>query len=141
MDPRRPIDLRRSNISTNLLPPGTERKMAAPGCDAALARLSSLHRPAATMAPMHQRVMPSVMPIPHGLVAAGTDGRPWEPIAIVDDVPPGSMLRVTRGDLDVLLVHSDKGLCATDDRCPHMSAPLSLGSLDGCIVACPLHSG
>jgi nitrite reductase/ring-hydroxylating ferredoxin subunit len=33
------------------------------------------------------------------------------------------------------------GICAVDDRCPHMSAPLSLGSLDGCVVACPLHSG
>jgi nitrite reductase/ring-hydroxylating ferredoxin subunit len=51
------------------------------------------------------------------------------------------MLRVTRGDLDVLLAHTEAGLVATDDRCPHMSAPLSLGRLDGCIVDCPLHSG
>ena len=29
----------------------------------------------------------------------------------------------------------------TDDRCPHMAAPLSLGTLGGCVVACPLHSG
>lgn len=81
------------------------------------------------------------MPIPPGLAAAGTDGRPFEEVARIDDLPPGAMVRVTRGDLDVLLVHTDRGLCATDDRCPHMAAPLSVGTLDGCVVACPLHRG
>ena len=55
--------------------------------------------------------------------------------------PPGAMRRVTRGDLDVLLAHTSGGLAAVDDRCPHMSAPLSLGVLEDCIVGCPLHSG
>jgi nitrite reductase/ring-hydroxylating ferredoxin subunit len=48
---------------------------------------------------------------------------------------------VSRGDLDVLLAHTSAGIVAIDDRCPHMSAPLSIGGLDGCIVDCPLHSG
>ncbi|HET7027952.1 MAG TPA: Rieske 2Fe-2S domain-containing protein, partial [Candidatus Limnocylindrales bacterium] len=56
-------------------------------------------------------------------------------------LPPGAMRRVSRGDLDVLLAHTSEGIAAVDDRCPHMSAPLSLGSLDGCVVACPLHDG
>ena len=30
---------------------------------------------------------------------------------------------------------------AVDDRCPHMSAPLSIGSLEDCVVSCPLHDG
>jgi nitrite reductase/ring-hydroxylating ferredoxin subunit len=51
------------------------------------------------------------------------------------------MRRVTRGDLDVLLAHTTAGIVAVEDRCPHMAAPLSLGRLDGCVVACPLHSG
>jgi nitrite reductase/ring-hydroxylating ferredoxin subunit len=51
------------------------------------------------------------------------------------------MRRVTIGDLDVLLAHTDQGIAAIEDRCPHMSAPLSAGQLDGCIVACPLHQG
>jgi nitrite reductase/ring-hydroxylating ferredoxin subunit len=51
------------------------------------------------------------------------------------------MVRWTRGDLDVLIAHTDAGLAAIDDRCPHMSAPLSLGALDGCTIDCPLHSG
>ncbi len=51
------------------------------------------------------------------------------------------MRRVSRGDLDILLAHTRLGIFATDDRCPHMAAPLSIGTLDGCIVACPLHEG
>ena len=51
------------------------------------------------------------------------------------------MRRVTRGELDLLLVHTPEGIVVTDDRCPHMSAPLSIGDLDGCVVACPLHEG
>ena len=51
------------------------------------------------------------------------------------------MRRVTAGDLDVLVAHTPAGLVAVDDRCPHMSAPLSIGELEGCVVACPLHEG
>jgi nitrite reductase/ring-hydroxylating ferredoxin subunit len=51
------------------------------------------------------------------------------------------MRRVTRGELDLLVVHTPDGIVVTDDRCPHMSAPLSIGTLDGCVVACPLHEG
>ena len=51
------------------------------------------------------------------------------------------MVRVAKGDLDLLIVHTAAGLCVTDDRCPHMSAPLSLGTLEDCIIGCPLHKG
>lgn len=81
------------------------------------------------------------MPIPDGLQAPGTEGRPFEVLARLSDLPLGSLVRVTRGDLDLLLAHTEAGLCLTEDRCPHMAAPLSLGTLEGCIVACPLHSG
>jgi nitrite reductase/ring-hydroxylating ferredoxin subunit len=59
----------------------------------------------------------------------------------IEELPLGTMRRVSRGDLDLLLVHTDRGVFATDDRCPHMSAPLSIGLLEGCIVQCPLHEG
>lgn len=59
----------------------------------------------------------------------------------VAELPPGAMRRVSRGDLDVLVAHTPDGLVAVDDRCPHMAAPLSIGELDGCVVACPLHEG
>lgn len=82
-----------------------------------------------------------VMAIPDGLVAIGAGAADFEPLADLADLPAGRMLRVTRGDLDLLLVHGENGICVIDDRCPHMSAPLSLGTLDGCVVACPLHRG
>lgn len=82
-------------------------------------------------------------PFPPALVAAGVDpDRPaFEAVLETAELPEGAMRRVSRDDLDILLAHTPDGIVATDDRCPHMSAPLSLGELDGCIVACPLHEG
>ena len=80
-------------------------------------------------------------PYPAQLRATGTVGEPFEAVLGVDELPAGTMRRVTRGELDVLLAHTTGGIVATDDRCPHMSAPLSIGDLDGCVVACPLHEG
>jgi len=80
-------------------------------------------------------------PFPAHLTAAGTADAPWESLLDVAELPPGAMRRVTRGDLDVLLAHTTDGLVAVADRCPHMSAPLSIGTLESCVVACPLHEG
>ncbi|MGH2477152.1 MAG: Rieske (2Fe-2S) protein [Candidatus Limnocylindrales bacterium] len=82
-------------------------------------------------------------PFPPALLAAGVeiDGSSFTPVLATADLPVGTMRRVTHGDLDVLLVNTERGVFATDDRCPHMSAPLSIGELDGCLVACPLHEG
>ena len=82
-----------------------------------------------------------VMAIPNGLVAVGAAAAEFEPLAALADLPAGTMLRVTRGDHDLLLVNGASGICAIDDRCPHMAAPLSLGTLDGCVIGCPLHKG
>ena len=90
----------------------------------------TLEHPAATIAP-----------IPPGLTAIGAAAAPFEPGLRLDALPPGSMRRVSFGDLDILLANTSCGLVAIDDRCPHMAAPLSLGELEGCLIACPLHSG
>jgi 3-phenylpropionate/trans-cinnamate dioxygenase ferredoxin subunit len=87
------------------------------------------------------RASPVIAPIPAGLTAAGTATAHFRAAIELDDLPPGAMQRVTFGDLDVLLAHTSNGIVAVADRCPHMSAPLSLGELDGCLVACPLHNG
>jgi len=84
---------------------------------------------------------PAPAGFPDSLAAAGTRGAAFEPMLDIADLPPGAMRRVTRGELDVLLAHTPEGIVAVDDRCPHMSAPLSIGSLDACVVACPLHEG
>ena len=84
---------------------------------------------------------PRPLPFPADLQAPGTAAGPFEPLTALADVPPGSLLRVTRGDLDILIAHTEAGIVATEDRCPHMAAPLSAGHLEGCLVACPLHQG
>lgn len=78
---------------------------------------------------------------PEALLAPGSAAAPLRPVLPLAELPPGAMRRVTVGDLDVLLAHLPDGIVAVEDRCPHMSAPLSLGGLDGCVVACPLHEG
>ena len=78
---------------------------------------------------------------PAGLTAPGSASAPFRYVLDLDDLPDGAMRRVTLGDLDVLVAHTPEGIVAVDDRCPHMAAPLSIGGLDGCIVACPLHEG
>ena len=83
--------------------------------------------------------IPAAFPIE--LTAPGVgDGRPIDAGSLVE-LPEGSMRRISDGDLDVLVAHTPAGVVAVDDRCPHMSAPLSIGSLEGCVVACPLHEG
>lgn len=84
---------------------------------------------------------PHLLPFPPDLQAAGTQDAPFEAAMPLADLPPGSMQRFTRGDLDLLIAHTDIGLVATDDRCPHMSAPFSVGRLEGCQLHCPLHRG
>ncbi len=86
-------------------------------------------------------IVPHAAPIPTSLTAPGAGSAPFVPALPVVELPAGALRRITHGDLDVLLAHTPSGVVATDDRCPHMSAPLSLGELDGCIVACPLHDG
>jgi nitrite reductase/ring-hydroxylating ferredoxin subunit len=86
--------------------------------------------------------MPPVpAPYPPHLQAPGTSGAAFRPVASIEDLPEGSLRRVTFDDLDLLLAYTPAGLVATDDRCPHMSAPLSIGEFDGCVVGCPLHEG
>jgi 3-phenylpropionate/trans-cinnamate dioxygenase ferredoxin component len=84
---------------------------------------------------------PAAAPIPAGLAAPGSSVATFRPMLPAAELPPGALHRVTVGDLDVLLAHTTAGIVATDDRCPHMAAPLSLGLLDGCVVDCPLHRG
>jgi nitrite reductase/ring-hydroxylating ferredoxin subunit len=82
-----------------------------------------------------------IAPIPKGLEVIGAAAAEFRSVLDVADLPDGAMRRVTFDDLDVLLAHTSNGIAAVDDRCPHMSAPLSIGSLEGCVVGCPLHDG
>ncbi|MBA2300703.1 MAG: hypothetical protein H0W22_08040, partial [Chloroflexi bacterium] len=44
------------------------------------------------------------------LQAAGTADAPFEPVLAVEDLPAGAMRRVSRGDLDLLLAHTEQGV-------------------------------
>ncbi len=79
--------------------------------------------------------------VPRELRAPGTRAAPFVEIGRVTDLAPGLMRRVTLAGLDLLVAWTDDGIVVTDDRCPHMAAPLSIGALAGCVVACPLHEG
>jgi RimJ/RimL family protein N-acetyltransferase/nitrite reductase/ring-hydroxylating ferredoxin subunit len=79
--------------------------------------------------------------VPRDLWAVGARSAPFVELAAVADLVPRTMRRVTRADLDLLVAWTDDGIVVTDDRCPHMAAPLSVGELAGCVVACPLHEG
>jgi nitrite reductase/ring-hydroxylating ferredoxin subunit len=84
---------------------------------------------------------PIALPFPPHLQAPGTAEGPWEAVADAAELPVGRLLRHTQGDLDVLVAHTEAGIAALEDRCPHMAAPLSEGQLEGCLLACPLHRG
>jgi len=84
---------------------------------------------------------PPLLDYPPHLQAPGTDHGSFEPALPLAELPAGTLVRITRGDLDVLLAHTDAGIVAIDDRCPHMSAPFSAGRLEGCTLHCPLHRG
>ena len=90
---------------------------------------------------MTQNPVPRPAPYPAWLQAIGTGGAPYVNVLSAAALPAGALRRISQGDLDILLAHTPDGIVATDDRCPHMSAPLSIGELDGCIVSCPLHEG
>ncbi len=79
--------------------------------------------------------------VPRELRAAGTRVAAFVEIATIADLAPGTMRRVTMAGLDLLVAWTDDGIVVTDDRCPHMAAPLSVGELAGCMVSCPLHGG
>lgn len=78
---------------------------------------------------------------PLALVAPGADRATYRRLLALVELPPGGLRRASHGDLDILVARTPRGIVAVDDRCPHMAAPLSLGELEGCVVACPLHNG
>lgn len=55
------------------------------------------------------------------------------------DVPPGKLKHVEIEEKEILLANSDGKVYALCDRCSHMNAPLSMGTLNGKVVTCPMH--
>ena len=64
----------------------------------------------------------------------------WYKATEIKEVPPGTMKGVEVAETKLLLVHGPRGIRAFEDRCGHMSAPLSLGTFKSGVVKCALHS-
>jgi nitrite reductase/ring-hydroxylating ferredoxin subunit len=64
----------------------------------------------------------------------------WYQAVDSKDLAEGTMKGVEVAGAKVLLVHGPKGIRAFEDRCGHMSAPLSIGALKSGVIKCALHS-
>jgi len=60
-------------------------------------------------------------------------------VAKVAEVAPGTMTFVAVERERIVLAHVDGQFYALRDVCGHRNAPLSRGTLTGCVVECPLH--
>ena len=57
----------------------------------------------------------------------------------IKDIHLGKMKHVEVEENEILLANSDGKMYTLCDRCSHMNAPLSLGTLNGKVVTCPMH--
>jgi nitrite reductase/ring-hydroxylating ferredoxin subunit len=59
--------------------------------------------------------------------------------AKVNEIEMGKMKSVELKGIDVMIANVDGKFYAMDDRCGHMNAMLSMGTLRGKTVVCPFH--
>ncbi len=60
-------------------------------------------------------------------------------VAKTSEITPGTMKHVEVDGRELCIANVNGKFYAIGDRCPHMSAPLSMGTLNGTIITCPLH--
>lgn len=63
----------------------------------------------------------------------------WHDAAAAAALPAGGKLAVTIAGWRVLLVHTDAGVFALNDRCSHAGSPLANGRVRRGEIICPLH--
>jgi 3-phenylpropionate/trans-cinnamate dioxygenase ferredoxin subunit len=59
-------------------------------------------------------------------------------VADVNDVPEGKTKHVEVKQKEILLANSHGKVYALCDRCSHNNAPLSMGTLNGKVITCPM---
>ncbi|MDQ4149176.1 MAG: non-heme iron oxygenase ferredoxin subunit [Actinomycetota bacterium] len=63
------------------------------------------------------------------------------PVAPVDDIPPGWVLRAKVGGREVAIANCDGEVHALDNSCTHAAGPLGDNRLhEGCKLECPWHN-
>lgn len=63
----------------------------------------------------------------------------FEVVAAVEDIPRGGTLVVAHGGEQVLLVRTDHGIFAVENRCSHAFQELATGKVKKVFIFCPLH--
>ena len=63
----------------------------------------------------------------------------WFSATDAKELPQGTMKGIEVGGAKVLLVHGSSGIRAFEDRCGHMSAPMSIGTFKSGVIKCALH--
>jgi nitrite reductase/ring-hydroxylating ferredoxin subunit len=63
----------------------------------------------------------------------------WRHALALDAIFEDEMVGVRVDDHPILLVRLADGVHAYDDRCAHQGHALSRGTLEGCVVRCPVH--
>jgi nitrite reductase (NADH) small subunit len=66
---------------------------------------------------------------------------PFEAVARVEDLPPGTVRSVQVGEEEIALAHWNGGFYAVQHHCLHLEGPLGEGRLEGCVLTCPWHGG
>jgi nitrite reductase/ring-hydroxylating ferredoxin subunit len=64
----------------------------------------------------------------------------WHKAIETKELPVGTMKGVEFGGTKILLVHGSSGVRAFEDRCGHMSAPMSIGTFKSGVLKCALHA-
>ena len=68
-----------------------------------------------------------------------TEQQQFADVADVNDVSTGKMKHIEVGEKEIMLANPDGKVYALCDRCSHMNAPLSMGTLNGKVVTCAMH--
>ncbi|GAB6050504.1 hypothetical protein JCM16106_13520 [Hydrogenophilus islandicus] len=63
----------------------------------------------------------------------------WMVVAKVDEFPVGSYRVVPLDDTEVIVVRSDVGFYAVENRCSHAEVPLAGGTIADGAITCPRH--
>ncbi|HMK47266.1 MAG TPA: Rieske 2Fe-2S domain-containing protein [Methanocella sp.] len=61
-------------------------------------------------------------------------------VATTDDILPGGMKAYEVNGVELVLCNNGGHYYAFQRRCGHMNAPLDMGTVNGYIITCPLHS-
>ncbi len=64
----------------------------------------------------------------------------WYDALETKELAAGTMKGIEVGGTKVVLVHGTSGVRAFEDRCGHMSAPMSIGTFKSGVLKCALHS-